>query len=335
MSSDFDFAQAVVTTWENTERETNEQIQSSSLFLKTITDKGLWTTVEGGEFLEARLDYGVTSFQYLGGDYEEFAIPDFENITKARYPWRYGIVTIPTSDLRAMRNSGKAQLIDEVEAKVKTARNSMKRQLAADVLSDGTGHNGRQVMGLQSFILDNPATASKIGGIRQDQHWWWQNKALDFSTDLGIATVTKANIKQGMRRLYKKLEYGDEHPDLIVSNSEWYILLEEEGDDKVRFADRKTAESGFEHIVFKGAKVIDDPNTWADPSSGNHVVPAMPDNKMYFLSTDSFEMKVHQGGNQKALQERVSTNQLAKVVPILFMGNMVCRRRNNLGVLTL
>jgi hypothetical protein len=58
-----------------------------------------------------------------------------------------------------------------------------------------------------------------------------------------------------------------------------------------------------------------------DGSSG------MAASRMYFLNTNYIEMVTHSDANLTVMEEAKPFNQDAVVVPILWMGNMVCSNR--------
>ena len=54
---------------------------------------------------------------------------------------------------------------------------------------------------------------------------------------------------------------------------------------------------------------------------------------MYFLNTDYLDLVVHKDADMAIMDEMKPYNQDAAVVPILWMGNMVCTNRSLQAVL--
>jgi hypothetical protein len=52
---------------------------------------------------------------------------------------------------------------------------------------------------------------------------------------------------------------------------------------------------------------------------------------MYFLNTEYLEMVVHDAANWSQLDEKMSVNQDAEVIPLLWMGNLTCSNRARQG----
>jgi hypothetical protein len=54
---------------------------------------------------------------------------------------------------------------------------------------------------------------------------------------------------------------------------------------------------------------------------------------MYFLNTEYLEMVVHRDLNWNTMDEKISINQHAVVIPVLWMGQLVCSNRSLQGIL--
>ena len=54
---------------------------------------------------------------------------------------------------------------------------------------------------------------------------------------------------------------------------------------------------------------------------------------MYFLNTDYLGLVVHRDANWSQMDDKVSVNQDAVVIPMLWMGNLVCSNRSLQGLL--
>ena len=54
---------------------------------------------------------------------------------------------------------------------------------------------------------------------------------------------------------------------------------------------------------------------------------------MYFLNTDYLELVAHKQANWTVLDEKMSVNQDAVVIPIIWQGQLVCSNRSLQGIL--
>jgi hypothetical protein len=102
-----------------------------------------------------------------------------------------------------------------------------------------------------------------------------------------------------------------------------YAMYWESLQDLQRFASADKAEAGFQSLKFASADVIFDSNSNFSATA----------EKMYFLNTDYLEMVVHSDANWTQAEDKMSVNQDAVVIPLLWMGNLVCSNRSLQGIL--
>jgi hypothetical protein len=114
---------------------------------------------------------------------------------------------------------------------------------------------------------------------------------------------------------------GTDKPDLIVSSQDFYSAYEESLQDNQRYMDAKTAAAGFESLKYKTANIIFDSNT-------NFATNA---ELMYFLNTDYLYLIQHPEAKWTQDDEKRPTNQDAVVVPMYWMGNLICTNRSLQG----
>ena len=83
------------------------------------------------------------------------------------------------------------------------------------------------------------------------------------------------------------------------------------------------AKAGFNSLKFKNADVIFDDNTNFSTTA----------EKAYFLNTDYLYLVQHPDAQWTMDEEKKPINQDAIVIPLYWMGNMVCTNRSLQGVL--
>ena len=108
---------------------------------------------------------------------------------------------------------------------------------------------------------------------------------------------------------------GDDKPDLIVSSNDWFSFYEQSQVSIKRYTSADEAQGGFTSLKYKTADVIFD---------GGSGIPAA---HMYFLNTDYLELVVHKDANLSVQDDMKPYNQDATVIPVLWMGNMICSNR--------
>jgi hypothetical protein len=125
-----------------------------------------------------------------------------------------------------------------------------------------------------------------------------------------------------MLPLWLSLIRGDDQPDLIVASNDYFTFYEQSQTSIKRYTgDGTSASGGFVSLKYKKADVI------FDGGSG------IPNAHMYFLNTDYMELVVHKDADMQVMDEMKPYNQDAAVVPILWMGQLVCCNRSLQGVL--
>lgn len=237
-------------------------------------------------------------------------------LTAAQYEWVQAAVNVVSSGRELRMNSGKEQIINLAEARVKNAMRTAANYMSIDLYSDGALAN--QMGGLALLIQSNGQ--GTVGGINSANYSQWQNQYVEAS---GTNLVTKSNIKGYMETLYLACTRGTDRPDLITSSNDFFSLFWESLSDLQRYTnERSEATAGFRALKFNDADVIHDINT-------NFTSTA---EKMYFLNTDSIFLKVHRDANWVTLDEKTSVNQDAVVIPVIWQGNLTTNNRRLNGV---
>ena len=198
---------------------------------------------------------------------------------------------------------------------------TFKNNFSSDMYSDGTLSN--QINGIQALVANTGL--GTVGGINASTWSFWANKVQSAAAPLqggGAITPSATTIEtQLMLPLWLALVRGDDKPDLIVADNNYFTMYEASQVSIKRYTKADSADGGFASLQYKGCDVI------FDGGSG------IPSNCMYFLNTDYLELVVHQDADMEMVEEMKPYNQDAVVMPILWMGNLVCSNRALQGVL--
>jgi hypothetical protein len=128
-----------------------------------------------------------------------------------------------------------------------------------------------------------------------------------------------------MMKLWLNCARGADQTDLIVATQDLYQAFWESLTTNQRYtSDDKDATAGFNALRFQQADVIFDRQATNFTSTGE---------KMYFINSDYLELVVHRDANWSTLDDKVSVNQDATVIPIIWMGQLVVSNRARQGVL--
>jgi hypothetical protein len=207
-------------------------------------------------------------------------------------------------------------MINLVKARIKNAMNSAANNMSVDIYSDGALAN--QIGGLAHIVQNNGQ--GTVGGIDSATYPFWQNQ---FREMAGTGTWSKDTIKGEMNALWLKCVRGKDKPDLIVASHDIYSAYEESLQDLQRYGDARVAAAGFESLKYKTANVIFDDNT----NFGTTAETA------YFLNTEYLYIVQHPEAQWTQDEEKKPTNQDAVLVPMFWMGQVVCTNRSLQGKL--
>jgi hypothetical protein len=317
------FTELVSTTFRNHAKEIKDNVSKNNALLARMMDKGMTRTEDGGLTIVTPLDYANnTTYQRYSG-YDVLNIGASDVITAAEYQWRQIALNVVASGLELRINSGKSKIIGLVKARMKNAIRTFKNNFSADVYSDGTLPN--QIGGLQVLVSDTGTGV--VGGIDSTAWTFWRSQVQSAAAPLqggGAITPGPTTMESLFLPLWLSMVRGDDQPDLIVADNNYFSFYEQSQTSLKRYTNdggsAGKAAGGFVSLKYKTADVI------FDGGSG------IPVNHSYFLNTDYLELVVHTDANLAVMDEMKPYNQDAAVVPILWMGNLVCSNRSLQGV---
>lgn len=314
------FTELVSTTFRKHHKDIKDQVSNNNAFYRRITKDGNVEMLDGGLSIVTTLEYNTngTYQRYTGLDVLDVSESDV--FTAAEYQWRQIALSVVSSGLQLRINSGDSQIIKLAKSKIKNAIRTFKNNFSFDLYSDGTASN--QINGIQALVSD--AGTGTVGGIDSSTWAFWKNKVQSAAAPMqGGAGITPGptTMESLMLPLWLALTRGDDKPNLIVADNNYFSLYEQSQTSLKRYTSSDEADGGFLSLKYKGADVI------FDGGSG------IPANHMYFLNMDYMGLSVHKDANLTVLDEAKPFNQDGAVVPVLWMGNATCSNRSLQGVL--
>jgi hypothetical protein len=310
------FTEMVTTTLRNHPSEVADNVSNHNALYNRLKSRGKIKTLSGGYEIARPLDYAENAtFQRFSG-YDTLNIAASDVITAAKYDWVQSAVHITASGRELRMNNGPEQLIDLAEARTKNALRTAANFMSIDVYSSGALAN--QMGGLAHIIQTNGQ--GTVGGINSTTYTFWRNK---FREIAGTNAWSKSTIKGDMNALYLSLVRGSDKPDLVVSSHDFFAAYWESLQDLQRYASADRATAGFQALKYVEADVIFDSNTNFGTTA----------ERMYFLNTNYLELCVHRDANWATMDEKMSINQDAVVIPVLWQGQMTCSNRSLQGIL--
>lgn len=309
------FTELVATTWRNHAKDVKDNVSRNNALYNRMTTKGQTRVEDGGLTIAQPLDYNANGTYQRYSGYDVLNIQQSDVITAAEFQWRQIAMNVVASGLELRTNSGSNAIVKLAKARIKNAMRTFKNNFSYDLYADGTLPN--QIGGLQALVAD--AGTGTIGGIDSTAWSFWQNAVQSAAAPIqggGAVTVSATTIETGiMLPLWLNQVRGDDKPDLIVASNDWFSFFEASQVAIKRYTSADEAQGGFTSLKYKTADVI------FDGGSG------IPNAHMYFLNTDYLELVVHKDANLSVQDDMKPYNQDATVIPVLWMGNMVCSNR--------
>lgn len=328
-------SEIVTTTLRNRSGKLADNVTRNNALFNRLRERGKVKPFSGGRTIVQEISYAQNgTFKRYSG-YEVLNISPSDVITAAEYPIRQAAVAVSISGLEMLQNSGKEAVIDLLESRIENAEQTFMNGLAYDAYSDGTATG--QMTGLQALVSTTP-TSGTIGGIDRATWTFWQNIKFSAVTD-GGAAATSANIQSYMNRVALQLVRGNDGPDLIVADNNYYRLFLESMQAIQRVTDERSAGLGFTGLKYYGAgrsiDVMLDGGFQGYSSDTNPTTGGAPTNSMYFLNTNYIFYRPHRDRNMVPLDpDRFSVNQDAMVKLMGWAGNMTLSNARLQGVLT-
>jgi len=316
------FSELSSTTWRKHRKGIKDLVSRNNALLRRWEAKGGFRKEDGGLTIACTLDYAANGTYQRFSGYDSLNVQASEVLTTAEYQWRQIAIHIVASGQELRINNGSNRIANLVQARIKNAMRTFKNNFSFDVYSDGTLPN--QINGLQALVADTGL--GTIGGIDSSTWPFWQNKVQSAAAPIqggGAITVSSTTIENEMfLPLWLALVRGDDKPDLIVTDNNYYTFYEKSQVGLKRYtgAGNTSAAGGMGELKYKTADVI------YDGGSG------IPADHAYFLNTDYLEGVVHPQADLEVVEDMRPYNQDASVTPVLWMGNMTCTNRAMQGV---
>lgn len=309
------FTEMVTTTFRNHSGKLSDNVSKNNALLNRLKNKGQIKTKSGGYSIVQELDYAENGTYQRYSGYDTLNVNASDVLSAAEYPWAQVAIHVTASGRELRMNSGKEAMINLVKSRITNAMRTAANNFSIDLYSTGALTN--QINGLGALITtDGTGT---VGGIVSGTYTFWKNQ---FQEVIGSnaptgTTEMPTNIVSAMNKLWLKTTRGSDKTDLIVLTHDFYVGYESSLQQYQRYASSDMASAGFESLKFKSADVIFDDNT--NFSTTGEIG--------YYLNTDYLFLVEHPDARWSQDEDKVPINQDAVVVPIYWMGQLVCSNR--------
>lgn len=274
-----------------------------------LQDKGRIRMLNGGTKIVEPLIYGTNSTVASYSGYESLALTAQTGITAAEYDWKQYAASISISGIEEAKNNGEQEIINLLEAKIMQAEESIREGFNQMFFGDGTGNSGKDWNGLGNLV----EASGTVGGINRGTagNEYWRSYEDNVGGALTLAQMSTA---------YNTVSVGNDHPDMILTSQTLFEKYEALLVPQLRYTDTKTADAGFQNLLYKAAPVAYDVHS--------------PAGVMFFLNSKYLTLVGH-SGKWFAQTQFVSPEDVdARFALILCYGNLTCRNAKKQGKLT-
>jgi len=309
MAGNTNFDSLLSTTLANYRDQMTDNIFTARPLTNFLMDKGRIRMLDGGTKIVEPLVYGLNGTVGSYSGYDTISLTAQEGMSAAEYDWKQYAASIAISGIEEAKNNGEAAIINLLEAKIMQAEESMREGFNQMFFADGTGNSGKDWLGLAA-IVDSAGT---VGGINRATagNEFWQSYEEGTAGALSLADMATA---------YNSVSVGNDHPDMVLTTQTLFEKYESLLQPQLRYTDAKTADAGFQNLLFKSAPVTYDVHCQAGV--------------MYFLNSKYLTLVGHSGKWFEQTDFVRPENLDARYALIMCYGNLTCRNAAKQGKLT-
>jgi hypothetical protein len=310
MAGNANFDTLLSTTLANYRKQLTDNIFTARPLTYFLTDKGRLRMVDGGTKIVEPLIYGQNSTVASYSGYDTISLTAQSGMSAAEYDWKQYAASIAISGIEEAKNNGEAAIINLLEAKIMQAEESMKEGFNQMFFGDGTGNSGNNWNGLGNLV----ESGNTVGGINSASgqgNDWWRSYEENTAGALTLAQMSTA---------YNSVSVGNDHPDMVLTTQTLFEKYESLLQPQLRYTDTKTADAGFQNLLFKAAPVAYDVHCTAGV--------------VYFLNSKYLTLVGHTGKWFAQTDFVRPENMDARYALIMSYGNLTCRNRAKQGKLT-
>ena len=303
------FSAILSTTLNNYRKQLTDNVFTARPFTYWLTEKGRIRMVSGGAQIVEPLVHGLNDTVASYSGYETISVADQTGISAAQFDWKQYAASIAISGIDEAKNNGEAEIINLLEAKIMQAEESMREGFSTMFYGDGTGNSGKNWNGLGN-IIESGNTVGGINSATAGNEFW---RSYEENT-AGALTLAQMNTA------YNSVSKGNDNPDLILATQTLYEKYESLLTPNLRYTDTKTADAGFQNLLFKGAPVMFDT--------------AAPAGNMFFVNSKYITLVGHSDKWFAQTDFVRPENMDARYALIMCYGNLTVRNRARQGKLT-
>jgi hypothetical protein len=297
----------LATTVANYRKTLTDNVFNARPLTYFLMDKGRIRMLNGGTNIVEPLIYGENSTVSSYEGYDAVSLTPQSGITAAEFAWKQYAASIAISGIEEAKNNGEQAMVNLLEAKIMQAEESMKEGFNAMFFGDGTGNSSKDWNGLGNLV----ESGNSVGGINGATESWWNSYEENSVAALTLGQMTTA---------YNTVSVGNDHPDMVLGTQTLFEKYESLLQPQLRYTDTKTADAGFQNLLFKAAPVAYD----VDCPSGN----------MFFLNSKYLTLVGHSDKWFEVTPFVRPEEKDARFSLVMCYGNLTIRNRKKQGKLT-
>jgi len=301
------FDALLTTTLANYRDQLTDNIFTARPLTYMLNEKGRIRMLNGGTKIVEPLVYGTNTTIGSYSGYDTISLTPQTGISAAEYEWKQYAGSIAISGIEEAKNNGEQEIINLLEAKIMQAEESMREGFNTMFYADGTGNSSKDWNGLGNLV----ESGNTVGNIDSSTYAYWRSYEENTAGALTLAQMATA---------YNTVSVGNDHPDVVLTTQTLYEKYEALLQPNLRYTDTKTADAGFQNLLFKASPVMYDVSCTAGV--------------MYFLNTKYLTLVGHSGKWFQQTDFVRPENLDARYALIMCYGNLTCRNRKKQGKLT-
>jgi len=308
-SANTNFDALLSTTLANYRDQLTDNVFTARPLTYFLSDKGRIRMLNGGTKIVEPLIYGQNSTVASYSGYDTISLTAQEGISAAEYEWKQYAASIAISGIEEAKNNGEQEIINLLEAKIMQAEESMREGFNQMFFGDGTGNSGKNWNGLGNIV----ANSGTVGGINRATagNEFWRSYVEGTAGALTLAAMSTA---------YNSVSVGNDHPDMVLTTQTLFEKYEALLQPQLRYTDTKTADAGFQNLLYKAAPVTYDVHA--------------PAGTVFFLNSKYLTLVGHSEkwfSQTEFVRPEIMDAQYAL---IMCYGNLTCRNAAKQGKLT-
>lgn len=253
------FTTILSTTLNNYRKQLTDNIFGDRPLSNWLMANGRTRMLSGGVKIVEPLIYAAgQSGSYSG--YDQLTITPQAGLTAAEFDWRQVYATIAISGIEEAQNNGKEAILNLLEAKIMQAEETLKEDVNDMLWGDGTGNSNKDWLGISALIsgMDEGGVPARVGtasvgGIDGATQAYWN------SVILGDADGTAVDLSlTELSRAYNSASKGNDRVDALFTTQTLFEAYEALLLPTVQRSHAKSADAGFDNLLFKGKPIFYD-----------------------------------------------------------------------------